>query len=88
MKINEKYKIESIDLMNVTLFEKYIGKKGKNKDKELWKPISYHPNFESAFKYLVDREILSTGLESFEAIEKKIIELKEFKSRTFKEENS
>lgn len=79
MKINEKYKIKSTDLMNVTLFKKYIGKEGKNKGKELWKAISYHPNFEAAFRYLVDREILSTGLESFEAIEKKIIELKEFK---------
>ena len=84
MKINDKYKMESTDLLNVTLFEKYIGKEGKNKGKELWKPISYHPNFESAFKHLVDREILSTGLESFEAIEKKIIELKEFKSEIFK----
>lgn len=26
MKINEKYKLESTDLMNITLFEKYIKK--------------------------------------------------------------
>lgn len=84
MKINEKYKLESTDLMNVTLFEKYTGEEGKNKGKELWKPISYHPNFEAAFKSLVDREILSTGLESFEEIEKKIVELKEFKKEIFK----
>ena len=84
MKINEKYKMESTDLLNVTLFEKYIGKEGKNKGKEIWKPISYHKNFEAAFKYLVDREILSTGLKSFEDIEKKIIELKEFKKEMFK----
>ena len=83
MKISEKYKLESTDLMNVTLFEKYIGKEGKNKGKPLWKPVSYHPNFEYAFRYLVDREILSTGLQSFEEIEKKIIELKEFKKEVF-----
>lgn len=80
MKINEKYKLESTDLMNVTIYEQYINKKGEPS----WKPISYHPNFEAAFKSLVDREILSTGLESFEEIEKKIVELKEFKKEIFK----
>lgn len=84
MKINEKYKMESTDLLNVTIFEKYIGKEGKNKGKPLWKPVSYHPSFEAAFKYIVNREILTTGLESFEAIEKKILELKEFKKEIFK----
>lgn len=84
MEINEKYKMESTDLLNVTLFEKYIGKEGKNKGVELWKPLSYHPNFEAAFKYLVDREILSTGLKTFEEIENKISELKEFKKGMFK----
>lgn len=80
MKINEKYKLESTDLTNITLFEKYINKKGE----PTWKPISYHPNFEYAFRYLVDREILITGLKSFEEIEKKILELKEFKKEVFK----
>lgn len=83
MKLSEKYKLESTDLMNVTLFEKYIGKEGKNKGVELWKPISYHPNFEAAFKHLVDREILGTGLNRFEEIDKKILELKEFKKEVF-----
>lgn len=80
MKINDKYKMESTDLMNVTIYEKYINKKGEDS----WKPISYHPSFELAFKSLVDREILSTGLKSFEEIEKKIVELKEFKKEIFK----
>ena len=73
MRVNEKYKMESSDLLNVTIFETYVGKEGKNKGEKLWKPISYHPNLESAFKYLVDREIL----------EKKILELKAFKKEVF-----
>lgn len=83
MRVNEKYKMESTDLLNVTIFETYVGKEGKNKGEKLWKPISYHPNLESAFKYLVDREILSTGLKNFEDIEKKILELKAFKKEVF-----
>ncbi len=77
MTINEKYKIES-DEMNVTLYEKYISKEGKNEGKPQWKPVSYHGNLEMALKSLVDKEINGTGLKDIETVVAKIQELKSF----------
>jgi hypothetical protein len=75
LNVNDKYKIES-DELNVTLYEKYISEKGKNKGKELWKPVSYHGNVEMALKSLVDKEINGTGLKDIQAVVTKVQELK------------
>lgn len=86
---NDKYRIESYDVFNIVVKEKYIPKEIiKNDQGEViktiekepqWKIISYHENIEQAFKSIVDREINMTVNEGLEAVVKKIKELKSFK---------
>lgn len=82
MKLNDKYKIEAVDHLNVCIMEykepglnpktKLPGKEGK------WVPLSYHPNLEKAYESLVDHEINKTQLTDVESVVNKIKELKEF----------
>lgn len=81
--LNDKYKIETADPLNVVVKEKYIPKSkeaGETVEAQ-WKTISYHPNLELAFKSIVDREINITASKGLEAVVKKIEELKSFKSK-------
>ena len=87
--VNDKYTIESYDVFNIVVKEKYIPKEIiKNDQGEVvktiekepqWKIISYHENIEQAFKSIVDREINMTVNEGLEAVVKRIKELKRFK---------
>jgi hypothetical protein len=87
--VNDKYTIESYDVFNIVVKEKYIPKEIiKNDQGEVvktiekepqWKIISYHENIEQAFKSIVDREINMTVNEGLEAVVKRIKELKSFK---------
>lgn len=87
--VNDKYRIESYDVFNIVVKEKYIPKEIiKNDQGEVvktiekepqWKIISYHENIEQAFKSIVDREINMTVNEGLEAVVKRIKELKSFK---------
>ena len=82
MKLSDKYKIETVDELNVCIMRykppglnprtKKPGKEGK------WLPLSYHPNLEKAFESLVDYEINKTGLTDIESVVNKIKELKKF----------
>lgn len=83
MNIGDKYKIES-DELNVTLYEKYISEKGKNKGKPQWKRVSYHGNIEIALKSLVDKEINGTGLIDIKTVATKVEELKKLISEVIK----
>lgn len=81
--LNDKYKIETADVLNVVVKEKYTPKSKEDDEivEEQWKTISYHPNVEFAFKSIVDKElniIVNLGLE---AVVKKIEELKEFRNK-------
>lgn len=71
--INDDYKIEAVDVLNVTLFKR----KGKNEGEVAWVPISYEPNVKEALKTLVKREINGTGLRNFMAVVDKVDELME-----------
>lgn len=79
--INDKYRIETADVLNVVIKEKYNPK--PKEDGEIvepqWKTISYHPNLELAFKSIVDREINLIVSDGLMAVIKKIEELKNFK---------
>jgi len=81
--IGDKYKIES-DELNVTLYEKYISEKGKNKGNPKWKPVSYHGNVEIALKSLVDKEINGTGLRDIKTVVTKVEELRKLISEVIK----
>lgn len=82
MKLSDKYKIQAIDYMNVTLMEyrepgvhpvtKIKAKEGK------WVTVSYHPNLEKAYESLVDKEINETGLSDIKSVVDKIQELKNY----------
>jgi hypothetical protein len=77
MKINEKYKIKS-DENNVIICEKYIPKEGKNAGKEQWRPMSFHPNLEFAYRHLLELEINKTELKDIETVLKAISDVKSF----------
>lgn len=84
--INEKYRIETYDVKNVMVKEKYLTKATKdNPSEEAWRIISYHANIEQAFKSIVDKEINMTINEGLEAVVKKIEELKNIKNMAEKE---
>ncbi|WP_315069651.1 hypothetical protein [uncultured Clostridium sp.] len=81
--LNDKYKIDTLDALNVLVKEKYMPK--PKEDNEIveaqWRIIGYHPSLELAFKSIVDREINITCSKGIEAVIKKIEELKEFKNK-------
>ena len=87
--VTDKYKIDTLDVLNVVVKQKYIPKEvikdGEGNitntlDKEpQWKVISYHPSLEYAFKSIVDTEVNLTVKNGIEKVIKKIEELKSFK---------
>lgn len=82
MKLSDKYKIEAVDYMNVTVMEykepgvhpvtKIKAKEGK------WVNVSFHPTIEKAYEWLVDKEINETGLSDIKSVVDKIQELKNY----------
>jgi len=83
--LNDKYRIETSDPLNVVVKERYTPKPKEEDGKIVevfeaqWKTIIYHPNLELAFKSIVDREINITASSGLEAVVEKIEELKSFK---------
>ena len=78
MKINEKYKIKS-DENNVIICEKYTPKEGKNAGKGQWRPMSFHPDLEFAYRHLLELEInQKTELKDIETVLKAISDVKSF----------
>jgi hypothetical protein len=73
MIINEKYKLDS-DSLNVIIYYRQeareVGKGG------CWKPLAFFATPQNALKFLVNREIIGTGMEELKTIVKKIEELK------------
>lgn len=67
MLINENYKIES-DEMNVTLHYLPPGTK-------TWRPIAYFSTPQNALDYLVEKEIMGTGMADLKTVCQKINEL-------------
>lgn len=83
--LNDKYRIETSDPLNVVVKERYTPKPKEDGKiievfEDQWKTISYHPNLELAFKSIVDREINITASSGLEAVIEKIGELKQFKN--------
>lgn len=80
IQVNDKYKIEALDQLNVVVKEKYYTKGTEDKpSEEAWRTISYHANLEQAFRSITDKEINMTVSNGLEAVVKKIEELKSFK---------
>jgi len=86
--LNDKYRIETLDILNVVVKERYTPKPKEDEDGKIievfedqWKTISYHPNLELAFKSIVDSEINLTASSGLEAVVEKIKELKDFKKK-------
>lgn len=84
--INNKYRIETLDLLNVVVKERYTPKPKEDEDGKIvevfedqWKTISYHANLGQAFRSIVDKEINITVSNGLEAVVEKIEELKSFK---------
>lgn len=73
--INDDYRIEAIDVLNVTLFKRRVVENGKNKGETVWYPIAYEPNVKEALRTLVTREINGTGLKDFKAVVDKVDKL-------------
>lgn len=81
--LNDKYRIETSDVLNVLVKEKYTPKPKEDGGvvEDQWKTISYHPSLEMAFRSIVDREINLTAGAGLEAVIKKIEDLKLFKKK-------
>ena len=70
MKIGKNYKIES-DSLNVTLYKKESIKKGGTRRRA----IAYFSNPKNALEYLVNLEVMDTGLKDLKTVVKKQEEL-------------
>lgn len=89
IRVEDRYKIETYDALNVVVKEQYTPKQAIKDDegniiqtveKEVqWRAISYHANLEQAFRSIVDKEINMTVSDGLEAVIDKIDELKSFK---------
>lgn len=75
MRINNRYKIESDDV-SITLYESYIGKKGKSEGEEQWKAIGWFSTFEGVMGKVVDLGVKKTELKDIGTIMNEIKELK------------
>ena len=71
MLVGDKYKVES-DGLNVTVFEKAKPKKPGTVN---WRAVAYLSTLKNALEYLVDLEVLKTGLKDFSTVVKKQDEL-------------
>ena len=74
MLVGEKYKIES-DGLNVTLY-KPVNVKSTGGIR--WQPTAFFYSFQNALDYLVDMEVLETGLKDFRSVVEKQAELYQF----------
>lgn len=83
IQVTDKYKIDTLDALNVVVKEKYTPKPTEDNPhpEEKWRVISYHPSIEYAFKSIVDKEINVTVKEGIEAVIAKVEELKKFKPK-------
>lgn len=75
--INEDYKIEAPNDLNVTLFKRRIVQGGKNQGNEVWDSIAFTPNVKMALQTLVTREINGTGIKDFKVVVAKVDKLME-----------
>lgn len=82
--MNGKYIIKSSDELNVQVLEKFE-KKIKNEEGKYvgsgefdYKVISYHPNLEKAYNWIIDKEINISNIEELSDVIKTIKELKVF----------
>ena len=80
MMIGEDYKITS-DSLNVIINQRHVNTGAKralaeNIGKEYWMQVAYFSSPKNALKFIVDNEILGTGLSDFETVVAKIDELK------------
>lgn len=81
--VTDKYKIDTLDVLNVVVKEKYTPKPTEDNPmpEEKWRVISYHPSIEYAFRSIVNREINIIVREGIEAVIAKVEELKKFKPK-------
>ena len=82
--MNNKYIVRTVDELNVQVMEN-VEKKVKSEDGKWvgsgeysYKTISYHPNLEQAYKWIVDKELNVCDFEKLEQVVAKIEELKAF----------
>ena len=72
MMIGEKYKIES-DSLNVTLYR--AAKNPRKPGVKTWDAIAYFSNPHNALQYLVELEVMDTGMANLKTVCQKIDEL-------------
>lgn len=79
MIINDKYSLESVDTLNIVLYEHGVvkDKKSKNFGKPTKTTVGYFPNVEKALNFLIDKEINGTGLKDLKLIVSAIKDVKE-----------
>ena len=82
IQLNDKYKIDTIDELNVAVKEIVIGKDGKqvfeNDGSPRYKVTGYFPNIEKAWNWIITKEINVTVKNGPQAVIKKIEELKSY----------
>ena len=91
IQISDKYKIDTLDVLNVVVKELYTPIKpikdkdgntiGEDPGEPKWRAISYHANIAQAFQSICDREINLCIKDGIEKVIDMIKNLKDFKSK-------
>lgn len=77
MRLNNDYRLERLDEMNLVLQKKMIPETGKKKGQEQWKNVRYYPSYEMALNDVVERSLFDVHLEDdLFQVRAKIAELK------------
>ncbi len=74
IKIGDSYALGA-NKLNIILYEKHNGKKGKSEGKEVWREIAYFSNCHNALDYLVEHEVKKTELKDIKTVCQKIDEV-------------
>ena len=67
MIIGDKYRIES-DSLNVTLYERAKSKTAATN----WRSIAFFSSVQNALDYLIDLEVMATGLKDLKSVAEKV----------------
>lgn len=83
IQVTDKYKIDTLDALNIVVKERYNPKPTEDNPhpEEKLRAISYHPSIEYAFRSIVDREVNISVRDGIEAVIAKVEELKKFKPK-------
>jgi len=74
IEINEQYRLRKLDKLNWIIEEVYIPQKGKHAGEQTWKNIGYFPRLDQAARFLFDKQVNESTINTLKDIEQAIVD--------------